>query len=282
LARPIAAFRILFLAAAALLLCRHAASTEAGARHPVGAIAAPLEAFLDRLMRAESNGNDLAANPRSSAVGPFQFVKSTFIELARRHFGAELAAFSDEDVLALRTDRDFARRAAALYSMENMAYLVGLGLNPTFGDLRLAYLVGPYGAARVLQADPQTAVAELLGNVAVKANPFMSALTASGLIARASRDVSEPANPAIALAPRPRLRITGVRPDPRVAPRPGLEPPPPGIVVRCNQNLVVCRRWIAMQINKQRVADLAGKQAAMRKVDRRGRAPGRAPNRPGV
>jgi hypothetical protein len=232
-------------------------------------------------MRAESNGNDLAANPRSSAVGPFQFIKSTFIELVRRHFGAELAAFSDEDVLALRTDRDFARRAAAIYSMENLVYLSDLGVSPTFGDLRLAYLIGPYGAARLLQADPQTAVSELLGNVVIKANPFMSAMTASGLIARAARDVSEPVNPAIALAPRPRLRITGIRPDPTVAPRPGLEPPP-GIVVRCNQNLVVCRRWIAMQINKQRVAELAGKQTAMRKFDRRGRTPGRVPNRPGV
>jgi hypothetical protein len=275
-----AAFRLLVLIAAGLLLCRHAASTESSVRHPVGAVAAPFEAFLDRLMRAESNSNDLAANPRSSALGPFQFIKSTFLEVTRRHFGPELAAVSDEDVLALRTDRDYARRAAAIYSLENLAQLSELGFSPTFGDLRLAYLVGPAGAARLLQADPQTSVADLLGSVVVKANPFMAALTAAQLIARAARDVETPADPAIALAPRPRMRITGL--GPAAAPRPDNSLLPPGVVVRCNRKLVACNRWIAMQINKRRVAELAALQP-VRKLTRKGRlGPGRGHNRPGV
>ena len=81
----------------------------------VGTPDAHFETFLDRLMRAESNGRDFAANPRSTALGPFQFIKATFIEVTRRHF-AEVASFSDEQVLALRTDRAYARRAAAIYS----------------------------------------------------------------------------------------------------------------------------------------------------------------------
>ena len=48
--------------------------------------------FLDRLMTAESAGRVNAKNPRSTALGPFQFIKSTFLELTRRHFSADLAA----------------------------------------------------------------------------------------------------------------------------------------------------------------------------------------------
>src|SRR5262249_58306119 len=44
------------------------------------------DSFLDHLMRAESGGRDTAANPRSTALGPYQFIKSTFLDLARRHF----------------------------------------------------------------------------------------------------------------------------------------------------------------------------------------------------
>ena len=59
--------------------------------------------FLDRLMRAESGGRDTAANPRSTALGPYQFIKSTFLDLARRHFGIEVQELSEDEILRLRT-----------------------------------------------------------------------------------------------------------------------------------------------------------------------------------
>lgn len=268
------------LASAASTAEGPAARASIGAEPPVSASEAHFDTFLDRLMRAESNGHDLAANPRSTALGPFQFIKATFIDVARRHFAAEVATLSDEGVLALRTDRAFARRAAAIYSMENLAYLTGQGVKPTFGDLRLAYLVGPTAAARLLQAQPQTPVAEILGAAVIRANPFMSGMSASGLIARAARDVGEHRITAVAVAPRPRVRTAAPRPDPRIAPRPGVQAP--AVAVVCNQKLVSCQRWVAMQANKQRVAkQLAAKQQVRRAANRDG-ATGKRDNRPGV
>ncbi|MGH7551711.1 MAG: hypothetical protein ACREMQ_01620, partial [Longimicrobiales bacterium] len=117
-----------------------------------GASGAQFEVFLDRLMRAESSGQDDAANPRSTALGPFQFIKSTFIEVTRRHFASEVSALDDDAVLALRTNRAFARRAASAFCTDNIAFMLEQGLSPTFGHLRLAFLVGPSAAVRLLQA----------------------------------------------------------------------------------------------------------------------------------
>jgi len=240
---------------------------------------AHFETFLDRLMRAESNGRDFAANPRSTALGPFQFIKATFIDVARRHF-AEVASLSDEEVLVLRTDRAYARRAAAIYSMENLAYLTGRGLKPALGDLRLAYLVGPTAAARLMQAHPQTPASDILGAPVVRANPFMAGMSASELIARSARDVGEHHRTNVAMAPEPRRRAIGIQPGPRAQLRPGSPP----VAATCNQKLVACRRWMAMQGNKQRVAQQqAVKQAAAaRKAASRNGAPGKRDNRPGV
>jgi hypothetical protein len=232
------------------------------------------ETFLDRLMRAESAGRDFAANPRSTALGPFQFIKATFIDVARRHF-AEVAALGDEAILALRTDRSTARRAAAIYSMENLAYLAGRGLQPSYGDLRLAYLVGPVGAARLLQASPDTPARDILGASAIRANPFMAGMSASALIARAARDIGEH-RAYVAEAPEPRERPVALAP--RAEPRPA--PVAPALTVRCNQKLVACQRWIAMQTNKQRVAQqrTSRQAAASRKASSRDSRR----NRPGV
>jgi hypothetical protein len=41
--------------------------------------------FLDRLM-AESSGRSAAKSPRPTAFGSFQFIKSTFLDITRRHF----------------------------------------------------------------------------------------------------------------------------------------------------------------------------------------------------
>lgn len=241
----------------------------------VGMPDAHFETFLDRLMHAESNGRDLAANPRSTALGPFQFIKATFIDVARRHF-KEVTPLSDEQVLALRTDRDYARRAAAIYSMENLAYLSGKGLKPSLGDLRLAYLVGPTAAARLMQAHPATPARDVLGASAVRANPFMARMSASQLIARSARDVGEHNRTSVAVAPRTRPAASDS--SPRAVSRPGAND---AIVVACNQKLASCQRWIAMQANKQKVAQqqaakqaAASRKAASRNVKR--------DNRPGV
>jgi hypothetical protein len=232
-------------------------STEAVA----GAPEAAFEVFLDRLMRAESNGQDDAANPRSTALGPFQFIKSTFIDVVRRHFASEVAALDDDAVLALRTNRGFARRAASAFCKDNVAFMTEQGVAPTFGHLRLAFLVGPSAAVRLLQATPTTPVGEILGNPAIAANPFMKDMSAADLIARADRDVGIDHAGRLALRARARPEARG-RPD-RAA----------GVVATCNPNLASCRRWIAL-----RVAKLNGKQ----KAPARSATSGKRDARPGV
>lgn len=207
-----------------------------------GNLVPQLAHFLDRLMLAESGGRDAAANPRSSALGPFQFIKSTFLSLARRHFPAEVAELDDVEVLALRTTRSFARAAAAIYTLENATYLQSQGIQPTLPRLRLAFLLGPSGAARVLQVDPQARLSAIVGSGVIGANPFMIGVSVSGLVARATRDIY---GPKAAPAPRAVAARPEARPRPTARAQGGR--PAVAIAVKCNQKLVSCQRWIALK-----------------------------------
>jgi hypothetical protein len=151
---------------------------------------ADFDTFLNRLMGAESNGLSHAKNPRSSALGPFQFINSTWLAVMRQHFPGDIANLSERQVLALRTKHEVARKAAKAFCRDNMAYLMERGVTPTFGHLRLAFLLGPEGAARVLKAPPERSLTDILEGGVISANPFMRRMTAAGLVARATRDVS--------------------------------------------------------------------------------------------
>ena len=210
-----------------------------------------LEVFLDRLMIAESGGRDTAKNPRSTALGPYQFIASTFLSLAHHALGPEIAGFTPSEILALRTNRIFARRAALAYTNENAAYLANQNLKPTFPSLWLAFLVGPNGAARVLKAPADARVVTLLGAAVVRANPFMTNMTAADLIAKAARDISTDAN-----------STAGVKPE-------GLTvaaPRRPTIKVACNLDKPSCRRWLALAERRQIRGE--GRQAVAGRVKR--------------
>jgi hypothetical protein len=201
-----------------------------------------LETFLDRLMMAESGGRINARNPRSTAVGPYQFIASTWLQIARKSFASETSELKPHEILELRTDLSFARRAAKIYTEENAAYLVAQGAVATFGNLRLAFLVGPGGAARVLKAKPDAPVTELLGPTVIGANPFMSRLTAADLIGRASRDVASGSETA-ALIPDAGAVAAASGRKKKARPR---------IDVQCSLSLPSCRRWLALAERKTR------------------------------
>jgi hypothetical protein len=238
-------------AAIAVLLCvlataaglkTFAAENEPLAAQPVqGASDAAFELFLDYLMRAESNGRDTATNPRSTALGAFQFIESTFLAVTREHFPREVAELTDQRLLELRTNREFSRRAAAAYSKQNAAYLTSQGLQPTFGHLRLAYLLGAVGAAKVMKAPPQTPVVELLSVSVIRANPFMSGMTAADLNEKAHRDIRW--RPEMGGTITARRSGTGAS---QAATQEG--------GASCNPGLASCRHWLAVRGRKLEAA----------------------------
>lgn len=210
------------VAVSAALLASAGSSSPAAPAGPIArqlveeASPAAFDTFLDRLMAAESGGRSAARNPRSSALGPFQFIKSTFLDITSRHFSAEIAGLSEAEILSLRTDHDLSRRAATVFCQENAKYLRGRGQEPTFAHLRLAFLLGAADAARILQAPQHTRVTDLLSPAVVRANPFMRAMNAADLVGKSEHDLSE--DRPLAVAERPRER-------PSERPRPSLMQP---------------------------------------------------------
>lgn len=199
-----------------------------------------MDDFLDRLMIAESGGRDTAKNPLSTATGAFQFIESTFLSVMQRHYPKRVENLSAAQILALRTDRKTARDAARAYTRDNAQILAANGHKPTFPHLRLAFLLGANGAMRILDAKPETPLAPLLGPAVMRANPFMTRLTASGLIARAARDVSLDPSAIAGLQPIRDPKTGKIIMPRRTASRPRIR-------VRCNLALPSCRRWLALK-----------------------------------
>ena len=214
------------------------------------------DAFLDRLMAAESGGRSHAKNPRSTALGPFQFINSTFLEVTRRHFSAQISGLNDSQILALRTDRDFSRRAAAAFSRDNINFLKERGLDPTFAHLRLAYLLGAGDAVLILLAQQDTRVADVLSTAVVKANPFMRDMSAADLLAKSERDVA-----------RERPRLATAAPEPRLRPLPLQRPSQQRVASgerQCSPKLASCRKALALQNRPKATAHIAAKRPERR------------------
>lgn len=217
------------------------ASILAPAPPVTGGAAVPMtmEMFLDRLMMAESGGRAEARNPRSTALGPFQFIESTFVSVAKRYFASETAGLGLQQVLALRTDVGFSRRAAEAYTRENAAVLKASEVEPSYPNLRLAFLLGPGGAIKVLKVPLDTPLSAVLGPAVLIANPFMVTMTARGLVARSAREVNQSPDSTHGVAVAP-----GALPS-----RAALGP---SIAVACNLKLPSCKRWLSLQQAKLR------------------------------
>ncbi|WP_207480709.1 transglycosylase SLT domain-containing protein [Arenibaculum pallidiluteum] len=132
----------------------------------------------------ESGLNPKARNPKSTATGAFQFVERTWLDMVRRHgaahgLGELAAAITVKDgapvvkdaslrsrILALREDPQLSASMAGRYLSESRAALsrrLGREVSETEG--RIAYVLGPTGAAKLLQAavrTPDRPAAEIL------------------------------------------------------------------------------------------------------------------------
>lgn len=133
--------------------------------------AGPRRASLgDRVRGVESGGRLDAANPNSSALGPDQFIASTWLETVRRHAPQLAQGRTDAEVLALRTDDRTSAAMRDAYLRDLRADLGARGLPVHDGAVYLAYFAGPGGAARALSAPPDAPVREVLTDAQIAAN----------------------------------------------------------------------------------------------------------------
>lgn len=119
-------------------------------------------AYLTRLAAVESGGNINAANPNSSARGPFQFINST-----AKQYG-----------LTNPTDPASSADAAARLTLDNKAALTtALGREPTPGELYLAHQQGAGGASKIL-GNPNAPIEVVVGTDAARLNGAAPGMTA--------------------------------------------------------------------------------------------------------
>jgi len=144
-------------------------------------------ALVDQIIGVESGGDPNARNSRSSASGLGQFIDSTWVSMIQKHRPDLAQGKSRDDLIALKSDPDLSREMTARYADDNGQILAGAGLPVTPGTTYLAHFAGPQGAVKVLQSDPNAPVSSVLGEAAVKANPFLQGMTVAGLQAWADK-----------------------------------------------------------------------------------------------
>lgn len=142
----------------------------------------PSAGVVERIIGAESGNDPTAANPKSSARGLGQFIESTWLDLIRRERPA-LAGRSDKELLELRNDPRLSRDMVAAHARDNAQGLAAQGIEASAGNVYLAHFLGLKGAIRVLQADPDKPVAELLDRAAIRANPGVLGGKTAGSVA---------------------------------------------------------------------------------------------------
>lgn len=143
--------------------------------------AQPGTSYEDRLIGMESGGDPNARNPMSSATGLGQFIDGTWLEYAAAN-PDRFRGMSRDQILAARSDPAMARDAVAWYRRQNEPKLAAAGVPVTDATAGLAHFLGPDGAARVLNAQPATPLAQVLPENVMRANPRLANQTAGDLV----------------------------------------------------------------------------------------------------
>ena len=129
------------------------------------------QGYLASARASESGGNDMAANPNSSALGRYQFLDSTWRGLMEQYPGLGLTADG-------RTDPAQQERAMAQFTQDNARALAGAGIPVDPGTLYAAHFLGAGGAQKALTADPATPMSALVDPGVIEANPQLAQMTA--------------------------------------------------------------------------------------------------------
>lgn len=133
--------------------------------------------YEGRIIQAESSGKDTARNPNSTALGPHQFLKGTWLALVKRHKPDWAKGLSEGELLGLRADRSKSSEMFAHFRDENQGALRAAGLPITHATEYMAHFFGAGGAVDVLSHSPDTLVSEVVKASVIKANPFLNGMT---------------------------------------------------------------------------------------------------------
>jgi hypothetical protein len=150
-----------------------------------------VEMLVDRILLNESQGDPVARNKRSSAMGAGQFVDETWLELMRAHHRDLLAGLTEKEALELRSDQKLSREMTRHFIERNAIALARRGLPVTPSSLYLAHFAGPAGATAILtspgDADAATVIAnadsrpEVTRAKIINGNPFLRGFTVEDL-----------------------------------------------------------------------------------------------------
>ena len=131
--------------------------------------------------RADARPIGPDGRPRSSALGPNQFLESTFMEFANANPNI-FQGMSREQILAERTNPEISRLATQWNASRNAEVLQNAGIPVSDASLGLAHVFGGGGAVRIAQAAPETPIERILSPDVLRANPNFAGRTAGDIV----------------------------------------------------------------------------------------------------
>ena len=137
------------------------------------------DSYLPSIRTSESGGNDSATNPTSTATGRYQFLRSTWNDLANRYPNSGITPDG-------RLDPNQQEIAIRIFTAENAQYLKGRDVPLSNGTLYAAHFLGASDAVKVLKASDGL-VSDYVPARVVNANKFLRGMTVSEFKAWANR-----------------------------------------------------------------------------------------------
>ena len=148
--------------------------------------------FMSRLEATESGAAGADAVPRldngqaaSSARGWHQWTEPTWLSVTRRFGQDRIAGLSREQILDLRRDREFSREMLQQHTRRDLIpQMARSGVTASELSVYAGLHFGAGGGARVMRAEDDERMADIVGPEAVAANPYLANLTAGQWRAR--------------------------------------------------------------------------------------------------
>ena len=138
----------------------------------------PSAQYADMVSGPESGGqtnarpiNKATGQPISSAYGPHQFLKDTWLSVIRRH-RPDLATLPESTLLNMRTDPVLSKEMTDAYAKDNAVVLQNANVPVNDTTLYAAHNLGPGGAVKLYTADPNAPAAPVIGDVVAANNRF--------------------------------------------------------------------------------------------------------------